>query len=70
MEGVSVAPKERKRRLAKNRVDRSHRRRNGRRRPRRRSPPWTMGEKAVLVLTLAFIFAAIVLAIVMFVLPT
>jgi hypothetical protein len=29
-----------------------------------------MGEKDVLVLSLAFIFAAIVLAIVMFVLPT
>jgi hypothetical protein len=69
VEGVNkVSPKERERRLAKQRVDRSHRRRG--RRLRHRRPPWTMGEKDVLVLSLAFIFAAIVLAIVIFVLPT
>ena len=59
MEGVSVGPKERERRLAKRRVDRSHRRRGNRRRHRR--PPWTSGEKAVLVLSFAFLFAAMVL---------
>ena len=68
MEGVSVGPKERERRLAKHLVDRNHRRRGVVR--KRRSPPWTLVEKDVLVLSLAFIFAAIVLAIVVFVLPT
>ena len=67
MEGVSVGPKERERRLAKQRVDRSHR---GGVVRQRRSPPWTMGEKDVLVLSLAFIFAGMVLAIVVLVLPT
>jgi hypothetical protein len=62
-----VGPKERERRLAYQRVDRSHR---GVVVGQRRPPPWTMGEKAVLVLSLAFICAAIVLAIVMFLLPT
>ena len=66
MEGVSVGPKERERRLEQ-RVDRSHREVVVR---QRHPPPWTMGEKDVLVLSLAFTFAAIVLAIVMFVLPT
>jgi hypothetical protein len=69
VEGVSVGPKERERRLAKHLVDRSHRRRGVVVR-KRRSPPWTLGEKDVLVLSLAFIFAAIVLAIIVFVLPT
>ena len=68
MKGVDVRPKERERRLAKQRVDRSHR---GVVVVRQcRPPPWTRGEKAVLVLSLAFLFAAMGLAIVMFVLPT
>jgi hypothetical protein len=60
-----VGPKERERRLAKHLVDRSHRGVSVR---RRRHPPWTLGEKDVLVLSLAFIFAAMVLAVVMFLL--
>ena len=63
MEGVSVGPKERERRLAKQRVDRSHR---GVVVRQRRRPQWTLGEKDVLVLSLAFIFDAVVLAILMF----
>ena len=62
-EGVSVGPKERERRLAKQRVDRSHR---GVVVRQCRPPPWTMGEKDVLVLSLAFIFAGIGLAILLF----
>ncbi len=50
-----MGPKERKRRLAKQRVDRSHRRGVDR---QRRPPAWTVGEKAVLVLSLAFLLAA------------
>jgi hypothetical protein len=70
VEGASVGPKERERRLAKQRVvDRSHRRRGGRHR-RRRPAPWTLGEKGVLVLSVAFIFAGVVLVVVLFVLPT
>ena len=65
MEGVSVGPKERERRLAKQRVDRSHRTRNGRRR-RRHPPAWTKGEKAALVVCLSVLFAEEVLAVVMF----
>jgi hypothetical protein len=65
VEGVSVGPKERERRLAKQRVDRSHRRRNGRRR-RRHTPVWTKGEKAALVVCLGVLCAEEVLAIVMF----
>ena len=67
MEGVSVGPKERKRRLAKHLVDRSHR---GVVVRRRRPPPWTIGEKDVLVLILALIFAGVVLTVVLFTLPT
>ncbi len=64
MEGVKkVSQKERERRLAKQRVDRSHR---GVVVRLRRPPPWTLGEKAVLVLSLALIFAAVALALVMF----
>ena len=63
MEGVSVGPKERERRLAKQRVDRSHR---GVVVRQRRRHPWTLGEKAVLVLSLTCIFAAVVLAILLF----
>jgi hypothetical protein len=59
VEGVAVGPKERKRRLAKQRVDRSHRRKGNRRGHRR--PMWTRGEKAVLVLSFAFLFASMVL---------
>ena len=55
VEGATVGPKERKRRLAKQRVDRSHRSVVDR---QRRPPAWTRGEKAVLVLSLAFLFAA------------
>ena len=66
-EGVTVGPKERERRLTKQRVDRSHRGVSVR---QRRSPPWTLGEKAALVVSLALIFAGMVLVVVMFVLPT
>ena len=69
VEGASVGPKERERRLAKHPVDRSHRRRGVVVR-KRHPPPWTLGEKAALVMSLAFIFAGIVLAAVMFILPT
>jgi hypothetical protein len=67
VEGVSVSPKERERRLAYQRVDRSHRRTGGRDRRRRPPPPWTIGEDAVLVLSLAFIFAGVVLSVVLLV---
>jgi hypothetical protein len=58
----NVSPKERERRLAKQRPDRSHRGvavRQG------SPPPWTPGEKAALVLSLTWIFAAVALALVM-----
>ena len=67
VEGATVGPKERKRRLAKQRVDRSHRSVVDR---QRRTPAWTMGEKAALVLCLALIFAGVVLTVVVFVVPT
>jgi hypothetical protein len=60
-----VGPKERERRRAKQRVDRSHRgvvvvvR-------EQRPPPWTRGEASVLVLSLTFIFAALVLTVLLF----
>jgi hypothetical protein len=69
VEGVSVGPKERERRLSKQRVDRSHRRRGGIR-GRRRPPPWTRTKKDELVLGLALLFAAVTLVVVPFVLPT
>jgi hypothetical protein len=50
-----VGPKERERRLAEQRVDRSHRRRGGIR-GRRRPPSWTR-KKDELVLSLALLFA-------------
>ena len=62
MEGVDVRPKERERRLAKQRVDRSHRgvvvvvRQC-------RPPPWTTGEKALLALSIAILFADVFLAV-------
>ncbi len=62
MEGVDVRPKERERRLAKQRVDRSHRGVVAR---QRRRPLWTMGEKALLVLSLALLVASMVLTAVM-----
>ena len=62
-----MGPKERKRRLAKQRVDRSHRRVVDR---QDRTPPWTSGEKAALVLCLAFILAGVVLTVLLFTLPT
>ena len=62
-----MGPKERKRRLAKQRVDRSHRTVVDR---QDRTPPWTIGEKAALVLCLAFILAGVVLTVVLFTLPT
>jgi hypothetical protein len=66
-EGVEhVGPKERERRLAEHRVDRSHR---GVVVRQRRPPLWTRGEKAVLVLILALIFAAVNLTVVLVVLP-
>jgi hypothetical protein len=67
VEGVDVRPKERERRLAKQRVDRSHRgvvvvvRQC-------RPPPWTTGEKAVLALSIAILFADVFLAVLLFVL--
>jgi hypothetical protein len=61
-----VGPKERERRLAKQRVDRSHR---GAVVRQRRYPPWAIEEKVVLVLYLALIFAAAILAVVLFLLP-
>ena len=66
-EGVSVGPRERERRLVKQRVDRSHR---GVSVHQRRPPPWTIGEKAMLVLGIALTVVAVILAIVLFVLPT
>jgi hypothetical protein len=67
LEGVNnVSPKERERRFAEQRVDRSHRSRGSRHR-RYRRPPWTRGEKAVLVMCLALIFAAMVLSVLLFV---
>jgi hypothetical protein len=67
-----VEPKGRERRLARQRVDRSHRGVvvrgvvvRGVVVRKRRPPPLTPGEKAVLVLSLAFIFAAVALALVM-----
>ena len=64
-----MGPKERERRLAEQRVDRSHRRRAGILGSRRRRP-WTREKKAELVLSLALVFAAIILVVVPFVLPT
>jgi hypothetical protein len=58
-----VSPKERKRRLAKHLVDRSHR---GVAVRYRRSPSWTLGEKAALVLSLAFILGAAVITALLF----
>lgn len=60
MEGVSVGPKERKPRLANQRIDRSHRRGGGRR--RRRHSQWTIGETVMLVLNLALLLAEVVFA--------
>jgi hypothetical protein len=67
-----VEPKGRERRLARQRVDRSHRGVvvrgvvvRGVVVRQRRPPPLTPGEKAVLVLSLACIFAAVALALVM-----
>ena len=68
-EGATVRPQERERRLAEQRVDRSHRRRGGIR-GQRRPRPWTRGKKAELVLSLALLFAAVILVVVPFVLPT
>ena len=61
-----MGPKERERRLAKQRVDRSYR---GAVVRQRRYPLWTIEEKVVLVLCLALIFAAAILAVVLFLLP-
>jgi hypothetical protein len=65
--GNHVGPKQRERRLARQWVDRSHRGVvvRGVVVRQRRPPPLTPGEKAVLVLSLAFIFAAVALALVM-----
>ena len=60
MEGVDVRPEERERRLAKQRVDRSHRGVGVR---QCRPPPWTTGEKAVLALGLAILFADVFVAV-------
>jgi hypothetical protein len=62
VEGVYyVRPKERERRLAKQRVDRSHRGVGGVRQCR--PPPWTTGETAVLALSIAILFADVFLAV-------
>jgi hypothetical protein len=64
-----VGPKERKLRTGQPVVERRHRR--GSSRPRRhQSSPWTRGEKVVLVLGIALAVVAVILAIVLFVLPT
>jgi hypothetical protein len=63
VEGATVGPKERERRLAYQQVDRSHR---GVAVRRRRPSPRTIVEEAVLVLSLAFICAGVVLAVLMF----
>jgi hypothetical protein len=68
VEGAIVGPKERERRLAEQRVDRSHRRRGGIR-DRGRPRPWTRRKKDELVLGLALLFAAVILVVVPFVLP-
>jgi hypothetical protein len=68
VEGVYVGPKERERWFAKQRVDRSHRGRHGRR--GRRPPPWTREKRAELVLSLALLFASVILLVVPFVLST
>ena len=60
-------PKERERRLAKQRVDRSHR---GVVVRQRRPPPWMRRKKAELVLSLTLLFASVILVLVPFVLPT
>ena len=65
MKGVDVRPKERERRLAKQRVDRSHRGVVGVRQCR--PPPWTIGERAVLALSFFILFADVLLAVLLFV---
>lgn len=60
-----MGPRERERRLANQRIDRSHRRRSD---SLPRPPSWTRLEKAVLVLSLALIGVAVILAVVLFVL--
>jgi hypothetical protein len=67
-----MGPKERDRRIAKQRVDRSHRGVvvRGVVVSRRRPPSWTPGEKAVLVLSLTLLFGSAILIVVPFVLPT
>jgi len=70
VEGVNnVSPRERERRLVEQRVDRSHRSTGGIR-GRRQPRPWTRGKKDELVLSLALLFAAVILVVVPFVLPT
>ena len=69
VEGAIVGPKERERRLAKQRVDRSHRRRGGIR-GRGRPRPWTRSKKGEFVLSIALPFAAVFLVAAPFVLPT
>jgi hypothetical protein len=62
-EGVSVAPKELERRVTKQRIDRSHRGVSVR---QCSPPPWTRGEKAVLVLSTVILFVDIFLAVALF----
>ena len=64
-----MGPKERERRLAERRVDRSHRRRGGIR-GRRGALPWTREKKTELVLGLTFLVASAILVVVRFILPT
>jgi hypothetical protein len=70
VEGAIVGPKERERRLAEQRVDRSHRRTRGAIRGRRRPRPWRRRKKAELVLSLALIVSSVILVVVPFVLRT
>jgi cell division protein FtsL len=66
VEGVSVGPKERKRRIGRPVEDRRHRR-NSRRR-RRQDLQWTTGEKIILILGIVLALVTVILAIVLFVL--
>ena len=68
MEGVNVGPKERKRRIGRPVVDRRHRRNS--RRQRRQDLQLTRGEKIVLILGIVLAVVTVILAVVLFVLPT
>jgi hypothetical protein len=67
VEGGSVGPKERKRRIGRPVEDRGHRRRGSRRR-RRQDLQWTTGEKILLILGIVLTIVTVILAVVLFVL--